>query len=170
MERTLLLMRHSEAGFGITGSDIDRSLTHAGMADSRAAGTWLADEVGPVDLVLCSSSARTRQTWRGMTAGGASGTEVSELEEIYDGGADDLLDLVHGIPDSVRTALVLGHSPGIPTLAHRLAADGSGSDDTRRAFGHGFPTSTIVRLAVDRSWIDLDAGQADLVTVVTPRA
>lgn len=165
--RTLLLMRHSEAGHG-GGGDHARELTAQGHRDSRAAGRWLADQVGEIDHVVVSSATRTRQTWEDAVDGGARGTDVQVRDEVYDAGARDLADLLLEVPDEARSVLVVGHVPGVPALVQALASADS-RPEAVEAMGRGFATTTIARLTVERPWGDVDAGTADLVEVVTPR-
>ncbi|AKT52316.1 SixA phosphatase family protein [Arsenicicoccus sp. oral taxon 190] len=166
-QRTLVLMRHAEAGHG-AGGDHDRPLTSQGRSDARAAGRWLAEEVGELDLVLVSSARRTRETWREAADAGAAARDVQASDEVYDAGLDELLAAVSHLPDKARAVLVLGHAPGIPMLAHVLAS-ADGPADVREALDHGFPTATICRFGVERDWLDVGAATIDLLQVTIPR-
>lgn len=162
--RTLLLMRHSEATHG-GGSDHARTLTSRGRDDSSAAGRWLAEHVGALDLAVVSSATRTRQTWEAATEGGAQAASVDLSDEVYDAGLDELLALLTHLPDEARTVLVLGHAPGIPALANTIASE-DGPRDMAEALDRGFPTTTLCRFEVEGDWLDVGAATADLVDVV----
>lgn len=166
--RTLVLMRHSEAGMSITGSDHERSLTHQGLADARAAGTWLRDAVGAFDLVVCSSARRTRQTWEQAQLGGATAAELDLSDAVYDAGLHDLIDVVAALPDDARRVLMLGHAPGIPALGHLLAVPTQ--DAAYEQVTRGCPTSGIITLAVPTPWSQVAAQSCGLVSFVAPRA
>src|ERR1700678_838039 len=56
-------MRHSRATHKAGFDDVERPLTARGRRDAAAAGSWLRDQDLTPDLVLCSPSCRTRQTW-----------------------------------------------------------------------------------------------------------
>ncbi len=115
--RTLVLMRHAAAANPGRYSDHDRPLTDSGTADAAAAGTWLADRLGRIDLVLCSTALRARQTWQAT----ALDAPVRYLDELYGGGIEDIVEILAGTPAEARTVLVLGHAPTIPATAHDLA-------------------------------------------------
>lgn len=164
--RTLLLMRHAEAAAGLLGTDHDRELTARGHAEAKRAGEHLAG-VGRIDHVLVSSARRTQQTFTGVVAGGAQVRRHELRDDIYEASIGAILEAVQTVPDDVRTLLVIGHSPGIPGLATTLANDPSAPYPSVR-MPKGFAPATIVRLGVDRPWLDLGPGQADLVEVVEP--
>src|SRR6266498_2630447 len=65
-DRVLVLLRHAKAEHPAKLADVDRPLTPRGHADSGAAGAWLASQGLVPDLVLCSPSRRTRDTWHSV--------------------------------------------------------------------------------------------------------
>jgi len=149
----LYLLRHAKAEVLRAGeTDDKRELTPLGRKQSHAVGRWLAKRGDRVDLALCSEAVRTRQTLEGL------GVEAptSHLWELYNSGADRILDEVRTVDESVRTLLVVGHAPGIPALAWDLIESNGAAPDARATIAHHFPPATIVRLEVDGSWHDLD--------------
>ena len=58
--RRLVLLRHAKSSWAGERPDAERPLSDRGRRDAAAAGHWLAEHVGTVDLVLCSTAARTR--------------------------------------------------------------------------------------------------------------
>jgi phosphohistidine phosphatase len=164
-ERTLVLLRHSKTEHVPGKADLARELTARGHRDAVAAGTWLAQHVPLVDLVVCSPSVRTRQTWEGVRGGGVSARLVDERAEVYDADPGTLLDLVRGAADEVRCLLLIGHAPGVPLLVEELAVAGAGEP-----LPDGFPTSALALLRFTGDWSALDAGGAQVEHVVVPRA
>jgi len=61
--RRLVLLRHAKAEHGMDVSDHDRPLTLLGRRQSSRVGAGLAEADLVPDVVLCSTSLRTRQTW-----------------------------------------------------------------------------------------------------------
>lgn len=162
--RTLVLMRHAKAEHTEGKRDSERELTPKGRADAVVAGQWLAEHEVVPDVVLCSTSVRTRQTWDAVLDGGAECDDVRYESGIYDGGAGAILSLVTEADPDARTILVIGHAPSIPWLAATLSAD-TGDDDE-----DGFPTCAFAVLSVGTAWPDLSAGAAELTETVVPRA
>ncbi|MEP7035041.1 MAG: histidine phosphatase family protein [Actinomycetota bacterium] len=170
-ERTLLLLRHAKAEQAPGTPDHDRNLTPTGREDSRVVGQWLSDpsHIMAVDLVICSTSERTRQTLEGLVAGGVSVGEVRFDERIYNGGAASLLDVLRALPDSAITALVIGHAPGVPMLATELAQEGSGPTEALERLSKGFPTSGLAVLGFAGGWETVAPGTTYLREFVVPR-
>src|SRR5436190_15570621 len=129
-ERTLVILRHAKAERPAGTADEDRPLTQRGHADSAAAGAWLDARGYRPDLVLCSPSKRTRQTWRGVAVALAGGPdpEVRYEAGLYYGSAADALEVVRGIPAEVGTVLLIGHNPGVSMLSALLDHAGRDGD------------------------------------------
>jgi phosphohistidine phosphatase len=170
-ERTLLLLRHAKAERLHGTPDHDRELAPRGRDDARLIGQWLSDPLRDLapDLVLCSTSERTRQTLVGVVAGGASVGDVRFDQRLYDGGAISLLELLREVPDPVHAVLMIGHAPGIPMLATALALDGTGSAEALERLSQGFPTCGLAILQFEGGWAGLAAGTAYLREFVVPR-
>ena len=176
VERTLLLLRHAKAEQAPGKPDHERKLAPRGRKDARAVGEWLRDATqagvlpsSVVDLALCSTSERTRQTLDVACAGGAAVTDARFDTRIYDGSAASLLDVLCAVPDSVSTVLMVGHAPGIPVLATALARDGDGSTDAAERLSQGFPTCALAVLGFEGRWAALSPEMARLREFVVPR-
>lgn len=180
-ERTIVLLRHAKAESPNDTSDIDRSLTERGHSDAAAAGTWLAHRGYLPDLVICSPARRTRQTWHGLAvalaesaATGSAGSQSSAVgptsgapavryeTAVYNGGAEDLLDLVKTAGESVSTVLLVGHNPAISQLSVLLDPAGGGDFE-------GLRTSGIAVHRFNGAWAECEAGTAPLVVSHTAR-
>ena len=116
--RTLILLRHAAAANPGRVADHDRPLSDAGATDAAAAGAWLAAHLPPIDVVLCSTAKRARQTWTAM----GLVAPVEFLEELYGAGIDDVVEILADTPAEARTVLVVGHAPTMPATAQDLAS------------------------------------------------
>ncbi|MEU4243866.1 histidine phosphatase family protein [Actinoplanes sp. NPDC026619] len=127
--RTLVILRHAKAETPGEQPDFDRRLTTRGETDADAAGAWLADERIHPDLVFCSSAARTRQTWQGVSIAlaqaqsGQVSPEVRYEKDLYAGGRTEVFDLLRTVPDTVRTVLLVGHNPTMSEVSVLLVPD-----------------------------------------------
>ena len=168
--RTLVLLRHAKAERPVGDHDFDRDLTEVGAVDSDAAGSWLADHRLHPDLVLCSSAARTRQTWQGVSVAlaqaqaGGGAPEVRYEKGLYSGGRTEVFDLLRALPDTVTTVLVVGHNPTMSEVSLMLIPDDEydGADIELKTAG----------LAVHRtegSWSATEPGSMPLVERHTAR-
>ena len=119
--RTLILLRHAKAADPDDyATDIERPLRPRGRRDAAAAGAWLREQGLLPDAVLCSPSARTRQTVQEL---GMNTVPVVYEERVYHGPAPDTLDLVQQTGAEVSTLLVVGHNPTLSELSDMLAPD-----------------------------------------------
>ncbi len=162
--RRLLLMRHGKAAWPQGVEDFERPLADRGHHEAGLAGDWIREHVGTVDAVLCSSARRTRETLA------ASGIDAPTrfLDEIYEAWTGDLLAAVRSADPEASTVLLVGHAPGTPGLAARLAGDDSDPRMVDRVRA-GFPTSAIAVLDVPHPWSELEVGTSTLVDVVIAR-
>lgn len=162
--RTLILLRHGKSAYPDGVADHDRPLADRGHRQAAFAGEHIRLVADRFDLVLCSTATRARQT---LDAANLTAGRVEFRAEIYAAEADEILDLLRTVPDSVGSLLVVGHSPGLPDLADELA--GPGSDPrARTALEKKFPTSAFAVVGVAGSWSGLPAG-ARLTAVTIAR-
>ncbi len=163
MDRTLVLLRHAKADRPNGVADVDRPLTERGHTDSAAAGAWLVKHGHVPDMVLCSPSKRTRQTWHSVAVAlaGAGTPHVRYEREIYDGSAGDLLKVVQSVPADSKVVMLIGHNPTISHLSQLLDPDSDLDSD-------GLRTCGIAVHRVEQEWESLHT--APLKKVHTARA
>lgn len=98
-----------------------------------------------------SPANRTVQTWQLLSAAAGLPAEVTDgadqLDDIYWGWADEILDTVRGAPSDVRTVVIVGHEPTVTALAAMIAEPGL-------EVPHGMPTGSAVVLSANRDWND----------------
>lgn len=164
--RTVLLLRHAEAGDPpLGGGDIDRRLTADGERQARAVGAALGP-VGPaLDTVLCSAAARTRQTFE-LLGLRVDPERIDISRDYYNAGADTLIDALRGLDPDCRTVLLVGHAPGLPSVAYELADPETSDPAALAAIDGRFPIATLARLEFEGDWAELET--AALVDVRLP--
>ncbi|GAY09871.1 histidine phosphatase family protein [Pseudonocardia sp. N23] len=157
-ERRLVILRHAKSDWSTDAPDHSRPLNVRGRRDGPEAGRWLRMNVGTLDVVVCSSSTRTRQTWELASAALRDAPEAQFTDDVYDASAIDLLDVVRGLPDSASCVLLIGHNPGIEDLTTLLA-------------GELLPmtTSAVAVLTWPGSWSDVGLIPATLQAHAVPR-
>ena len=165
--RTLVLLRHAKADRPGGVVDHERPLSLEGRRQAAKVGVrWAASGLVP-DLVWCSSSLRTRQTWELVARSSGAGAQVLVSDDVYDAGPGDLVELLRTTPGDARTVAVVGHEPSISAVSAALAA--LGSDPAALAQVHaGVPTAAWSVLRPYDGWADLGRGRARLVAVHRP--
>lgn len=161
--RSLVLLRHAKADTPRGTADEDRPLSARGHADAQAAGAWLAGHHVP-DLVLCSPTKRTRQTWHAIAANlpADASPAVRYERRLYLGGTDELLQLLRETEDRVTSVLVIGHNPALSQLAFELDPEGGLDSD-------GLRTCGLTVHTVDGAWPDCGPRRAPVTAVHTAR-
>ena len=120
---TLVVLRHAKSAWPAGVADAGRPLAERGERDAPAVGRWLREHVPDIDLTVSSPAARTRRTWR-LVAGQLDGSPDFRLDErIYDADVDDLLSVIHELPDTASTVVLVGHNPGLSELVGVLTGD-----------------------------------------------
>ncbi|MBA3488574.1 MAG: histidine phosphatase family protein [Longispora sp.] len=135
-EHTLLLLRHAKAERPVGVPDEQRPLSARGLADAAAAGEWLAEHGYVPQLVLCSPSRRTKETWRQVAQALPTEPLVEYVHDIYAGGPWELLELIRKTPKGTPTVLVIGHNPTLELLAALLDPQGGGGMRTAEISVH----------------------------------
>ncbi|GAA0625317.1 phosphoglycolate phosphatase [Kribbella sandramycini] len=167
IDRTLVLLRHAKAVPPESMPDLERPLAERGRADAAAAGRYLVAQGIEADLVLCSTSKRTRETWKYVAEGGATATDVWYDKRIYNADTVELLDVLREAPAEARTVVMIGHAPGIPWMADELAR--ASTSPERFELTQKYPTSGLTVLRLTTQWADVAADDADLASYVVPR-
>ncbi|KOV69680.1 SixA phosphatase family protein [Streptomyces sp. MMG1121] len=166
--RKIVLLRHAKADWGQE-ADHERPLAERGRQDAPAAGRKLAETGITFDLALCSTAARTRETWKLAVQELATRPRTVYEERVYEASLGELIALLNETPDDVRNVVLIGHNPGIHALADALAGEAEG-DALPRMNRSGFPTAAFAVLTFEGSWKAVEHGAATLVDFWGPHA
>ncbi len=132
-------------------------------------GAYMRDNGIAPELVLCSTSLRTRQTLDlAFPTADDDGLAVTFTREIYEAPPSALLHCIAMVDDDVRSLMIIGHNPGSQMLAMQLVATAQG-DALERLSGK-FPTAALARIVfqVD-SWRGIEKAQGHLVQFIVPK-
>jgi len=165
--RTVFLLRHAKSSWAdSTLSDIERPLAPRGERAAQKIAAYVRKRKIRPTLVLCSPSVRTRRTLEAIRPSLGKKCAVEFRSALYGASSEELLRQLQALHDSVASAMLVGHNPGLQELALALAAHGP---DVPR-LEETFPTGALATLVVDcESWRALKTGEAELVDYVVPR-
>lgn len=160
MTLRLILMRHAKSSWDAPWQDDHaRPLNPRGRRSAEALGDWLRDKRYLPDLALSSDAARTCETFAGLQLDCTA--QVTPALYLADAGRmlDELRQAEAG------TVLMIGHNPGIGSLAGRVL---------QRMPEHerfsDYPTgATLVADFEAVRWGDVDYGTGHAVDFVVPR-
>ncbi|CAM5302592.1 phosphohistidine phosphatase [Streptomyces sp. MnatMP-M77] len=131
------------------------------------AGRRLADSGIDFDLALCSTAARTRETWKLAVHEFSRRPRTVYEERLYEASLGDLIALFNETPDEVRDLLVIGHNPGMHGAADALSGSAEG-DTLARMTRDGFPTAAYAVVEFPGSWKSVEHGAGRLTEYWTP--
>jgi len=167
--RTLLLLRHAKAG--VRGPGLDdraRQLNDRGERSARAMAGLIADLPDRIDLILCSTAERTRQTLGALLQRLNPPPPIDYDDALYLASDRELAAALALSPDDARTVLLVGHNDGIGQLARRLCASGRQPDVTHLRQKYSTGSLAQIALAIDR-WADLPSARGELLAYTRPR-
>lgn len=164
--RRIVLLRHAKADWPQV-SDHERPLAERGRKDALVAGRRLAETGIAFDVALCSTAARTRETWK-LAAHELPRRPRTVYEEwLYEASVGELIALLNETPDDVNDLLVIGHNPGMHGLAEVLAGRAE-TDALDRMNRYGFKTAAFAVVGFSGSWKSLEPGVGTLLDFWVP--
>jgi phosphohistidine phosphatase len=169
--RQLLLLRHAKSASGDASvPDRDRPLNASGRRSAGVMRSAMRDLGLAPDVVLVSTARRTLETLEALEPWDDTPL-VEPMDSLYLANPIQLTAALHGVAETVRSVLVIGHNPGLHDLALALAGARAlaGGGDNGRALAAGFPTGALAEFVVAGSWWDLREGGGKLVRFLTPR-
>ncbi len=163
--RTLIVMRHAKSDYPPGVPDADRPLSPRGVRDASAARDWLRAACPRIDVVKVSPAVRAQQTLDLISPGLVLGA-VDTDSRIYLDWGEQLPAVVAELDPAARTALIVGHNPGIEDYAMSMCRDRDAPACVR--LSAKYPTAGIGVVAFPRAWADQSS--AELVVFAVPRA
>ncbi|MFT3730579.1 MAG: histidine phosphatase family protein [Hyphomicrobium sp.] len=165
---SLALLRHAKSSWDDANmDDFDRPLNDRGRAAAPLMGAALKELNFVPDLILCSSAKRTRQTLD-LIAPFVKGAEVKFDDQLYLKSQETLFGSLKDIPTGVKRVLMIGHNPGMHSLALFLTGTGDAKSISR--LEDKFPTAALAVFSFEQaSWRDLAPSSGRLEAFLTPR-
>ncbi|MER5974369.1 histidine phosphatase family protein [Streptomyces sp. NPDC002055] len=164
--RRIVLLRHAKADWPEV-PDIERPLAERGRKDAPVAGRRIAGMGINPDLTLCSTAARTRETWKLVVHELPQRPKTVYEDRLYEASLGELIALLNETPDDVKDLMVIGHNPGMHALADALAG-AADADALARMQRKGFPTAAIAVVGFNGSWKSVEHGVGKLLDYWTP--
>ena len=107
------------------------------------------------DVVLVSPSRRTLETLAALEPWDDTPL-VEQVETLYLASLPQLLGILRGVNETVRSVMLIGHNPGMHELAVLLAGT-SAANEAGNRLAAGFPTAALAEFSVATQWRQLDA-------------
>ena len=119
--KTLLILRHAKSSWKHPElADHERPLNKRGQHDAPKIGSLLVDRELLPQLILSSTSIRTRQTAEALIQTSGFSGKVEFLDSLYMAEPPAYLKALRALPDDLERVLVIGHNPGLEGLVQLL--------------------------------------------------
>ncbi|MBV9859134.1 MAG: histidine phosphatase family protein [Alphaproteobacteria bacterium] len=164
----LHVLRHAKSSWNEAIADRERPLNRRGRETARLVGRHLAAATGPLDLALCSTALRTRETLELVLAGSAPRPRIALEDGIYLASGAHLLARLRALAETDDNVLLIGHNPGLHELAVKLA-DPESPEFAALTNGK-FPTAARASFRIAPSWSAIDRSRHELIAYVTPKS
>jgi len=166
MEKTLIILRHAKAEAGE--DDHARRLAERGIKEAGQMGAAMVLKGIRPQKILCSTSARTRETFREVKAVYPALPEAEYLDALYNASENQLLQVIAEQPAEFSSLMVIAHNPGLHQLALKLSREGDAP--LLRKLTTEFPTCALVVVDLgDIAWCDIGKTRGTLKNFLTPK-
>lgn len=129
-------------------------------------GQWLHQQNITPSLIVSSPAQRTRQTVLAVTAKlGVNSDEIVFNRDLYLADRSTLVKVLHTIPESTDSVLLVAHNPGMDDLVEWLAPEPPPLSDS----GKLMTTSAIAIFEVSGPWAKLQRGGVALQHLLRPK-
>ncbi|QIL76126.1 MULTISPECIES: SixA phosphatase family protein [Hymenobacter] len=121
--KTLYLMRHAKSSWSFDDlSDRERPLNGRGRTDAPAMGEALEKRNVQLDLLVSSPAVRALST-AALVASVLKypHDQIQVVEKIYQADVNDLMRVVHELPNEANSVLLVGHNNTITDFANLLS-------------------------------------------------
>ncbi|MEU2618958.1 histidine phosphatase family protein [Streptomyces sp. NPDC007157] len=164
--RRIVFFRHAKADWPQV-TDHERPLADRGRMEAAVAGRKLADSGITFDLAVCSTSVRTRETWKLAVHELAHRPKTVYEERVYEASPGELIAVLNEVPDDAQDVILIGHNPGVHGVTEILI--GSSEGDARDWMNsRGFPAAAFAVVTFEGTWKSLEPGVTTLVDYWAP--
>jgi phosphohistidine phosphatase len=140
-------------------ADFERPLKGRGREAAEQMGEFLASKKVNISTLIGSPSVRTRETIDIILRHARLSVEPLFDQRIYEASLATLAQIVSEIPADKKTAMLVGHNPGMEDLLAFLTHESK-----------HMPTCALARISLDGvSWKEIDRGKGKLEWFVTPK-
>jgi phosphohistidine phosphatase len=167
----LLLLRHAKSSWDDPKlADHDRPLSGRGRRAAIAMRHAMRDLGLAPDVVLVSTARRTMQTLHALEPW--DDTPLTEvMDALYLAEPAKLLAILHGVAETARSVLLVGHNPGLHELAILLVGPHAmtQSNEVTRRLAARYPTGALAEFSIAGPWSTLGEGGGRLMRFLMPR-
>jgi phosphohistidine phosphatase len=165
--KILTLLRHAKSTWDDpVARDFDRPLNKRGRRAANTIGREMRAQGLEFDQVIASPAVRVIETLADVEHGYGRSLDPLFDQRVYLASKETLLDIVQSAAEAAERLLIVGHNPGLETLA-MLLSQGNG---LRAQVAIKYPTAALaeISLPVGR-WTEVREGAGTIARFIRPR-
>lgn len=153
-------MRHAKSSWADANlADFDRPLNQRGLETAPFMGAVIKAKGIIPELIISSPAKRAKDTALLLKEAGDLSAELVFEDKIYEASPLSLMYISAGIDETVKTAMLIGHNPGMESFIKAL----TGSLEF-------MPTAAIAKITLNiENWYDVSANCGNLAFVLRPK-
>ena len=156
----LFLLRHAKSSWASNHlSDFDRPLNNRGRRNAVDLGESFFEKKLKIDHVLCSPSARTKETFDIIQSISNFALDHKFIDSIYHSSVGNLIEILSQINLETASVMIVGHNPSMHLMTELLANQTIDK----------FPTCTLAQIKIVDSWDKLRKHQNKLINFRKPK-
>jgi phosphohistidine phosphatase len=156
----LFLLRHAKSSWSSNYlSDFDRPLNNRGRRNAVDLGELFFEKKLKIDHVMCSPSARTRETFDIIQSISNFALDQKFIDSIYHSSVGNLIEILSQISLENVSVLIVGHNPSMHLMTELLVNQAIDK----------FPTCTLAQIKIVGSWDKLRKHQNKLINFRKPK-
>jgi len=158
--KTLFVLRHAKSSWDDSSlADYDRPLNDRGKTAAPFMGRIMAERDLVPAVIYSSPAVRARETASLAKKAGKLDAEIRFEERIYEASPQTLKQVVAGIDDEFRSAMIVGHNPGMEGFIRLLTGK-----------LESMPTAALAIIDLDIArWEDVGSEQGMLRQIIRPK-
>ena len=120
--KKLIIIRHCKSSWSdLSLNDFDRPLNNRGVQDGNLMSKELSKKIDNVDLLISSSSKRTRLT-ADFFIESIKINKISFIDDLYHSSSENIINKLKKISNTHESIMVIGHNPGLTDLVNKLTS------------------------------------------------
>ena len=165
--KILTLLRHAKSTWDDpVARDFDRPLNRRGRKAARTVGAEMRRLGLAFDAVIASPATRVKETLEEVEQGYGCALGTVFDPRIYLATSDTLIEIVRDADDAAERLLLVGHNPGLESIAIALTSGRGLRDEVAVKY----PTATLAEIELPaQSWDAVSAGSGHLARFIRPR-
>ena len=171
--KTIYLFRHAKSDWAEGGlKDHERPLSERGKKAAPQMAAYIKSKKYKPDIILCSTARRTVETYDALKDVLGTSIPVRFEDSIYLAEPNKLLERLTWLAEGVKSAMIIGHNPGVAQLAAQLTRSPSDADEEKlqKRMREKFSTAALAVIKVPiKAWADLKEGQGRLADFMRPK-